>query len=188
MPPHLPIHLPTQAKALCCNTKIDKPNLIFSGDNFSTTESFNLKRKTMGFRPGRRLLWLNLSTFLLVHKKSAPTFSTRCLQTGEKDALIYHRGGSDICEKWIYLSGFKLQAVSMWASTLEGKAAHFQNSLVFHFLQNYTSHLIKQKDLLTEGEIFNLLKVNAYSLLCDCSCRDTKQITGRGKKKKNQGE
>lgn len=117
----------------CCNTKKDKPNLIYSRANFSATESFNLKRKITGFRPGRHLLWLNLSTFLLVHKSSAPTFSTCCLQRGEKDALIYHRGGSDICEKWIYLSGFKLQAVCMRACTLEGKAAHFQHSLVFHF-------------------------------------------------------
>lgn len=97
--PHLHMHLPTQTTALCCNTKMDKPNLIYSRDNFSTTESFNLKRKTMGFRPGRQLLWLNLSMFLLIHKKSAPTFSTHCLQRGEKDAVIYHRGGSDICEK-----------------------------------------------------------------------------------------
>lgn len=65
-----------------------------------------------------------------------------------------------------------------------GKSSTFLKLTCIWFLQNYTSHLIKQKHLSTEGEIFNLLKVNAYSPLCDCSCRDMKQITEKKKKEK----
>jgi len=42
-----------------------------------------------------------------------------------------------------------------------GKSSPFPELACVSFLQNYTSRLMKQKDLLVEGEIFNLLKVNA---------------------------
>lgn len=49
---------------------------------------------------------------------------------------------------------------------------------------------MKKKGLFIEEEIFNLLKVNVYSLVYDSSCKEVKQITGKKEKKreKNQGE
>lgn len=43
---------------------------------------------------------------------------------------------------------------------------------------------MKKKGLFMEEEIFNLLKVNVYSLVYDSSCKEVKQITGKEEKKK----
>lgn len=45
---------------------------------------------------------------------------------------------------------------------------------------------MKKKGLFMEEEIFNLLKVNVYSLVYDSSCKEVKQITGKEEKKKGK--
>lgn len=45
---------------------------------------------------------------------------------------------------------------------------------------------MKKKGLFIEEEIFNLLKVNVYSLVYDSSCKEVKQITGKKEKKREK--
>lgn len=139
VPPHLLIHLPTQTKVLCCNIKMDRSHLMYSKDNFSATKSFNFKRETTCFRPGRHLLWLNLSTFLAVHKKSVPTFSTLCLQKERFSHLPQGR-------KWhlwkmnllIMLQTTEGMYVSMYT---RGMSCTFPKITYISFLRNFTLYL-----------------------------------------------